>query len=155
MQVRKQAVAFAVFAVTAFALTGMVVVATPAEPSFSYGTMQSSCAPWDGPAIEIRLTTEAAQCKRITEPYISIAIWRELPIHAGQVVSLDPGAGAGSAARCTKKDDCKVAQSATIVFDTYQERSGAAGHYELQLKGGEHLKGTFEVKWCEERVVCG
>src|SRR5207302_3233283 len=104
MQVRKQAVAFAVFAVTAFALTGMVVVATPAEPSFSYGTMQSSCAPWDGPAIEIRLTTEAAQCKRITEPYISIAIWRELPIHAGQVVSLDPGAGAGSAARCTKKD---------------------------------------------------
>ena len=155
MQARKQAVTFAVFALTAIAVTGMAAIATPAEPTFSYGTMQSSCAPWDGPAVEIRLTTEAAQCKRITEPYISIAIWRDLPIHAGQVVRLDSVSGAGSARRCTKEGDCKVAQSATIVFDTYQERSGAAGHYEMQWKGGEHLKGTFEVKWCEERVVCG
>jgi hypothetical protein len=155
MQLRKQAVTFAVFAVTAIALTGLAAIATPAEPSFSYGTMQSSCAPWDGPALEIRLTKEPAQCKRVTEPYISIAIWRGLPIHAGQVVKLGAGSDAGSAARCTREGNCKLTQSATINFDNYQERSSATGHYELQFKGGEILKGTFEVKWCEERVVCG
>lgn len=149
MRVRRHLVTVAVFALTAIA-----TIATPAG-SFSYGTMQSSCAPWDGPAIEIRLTTEPAQCKRVSEPYISIAIWRDLPIHAGQVVKLGAGSNAGSAARCTKEGDCKLAQSATIVLDNYQERSTAAGHYELQFKDGEILKGTFDVKWCETRGVCG
>ncbi len=144
-----------VVTVAAFALTAIAAVATAAGSSFSHGTMQSSCAPWDGPAIEMRLTTEPAQCKRVTEPYISIAIWRGLPIHAGQVVKLNTGSDAGSAARCTREGDCKLTQSATIVFDKYQEGASAAGHYELQFKDGEILKGTFEVKWCEERVVCG
>jgi hypothetical protein len=117
--------------------------------------MQSSCAPWDGPAVEMRLTTQPAECKRVSEPYISIAIWRGLPIHEGQVVKLGSGSDAGSAARCVKEGDCKLAQSATIVFDKYQTRSDAAGHYELQFKNGETVKGTFAVKWCEERVFCG
>lgn len=150
MRVTQHAVIFSILA-----LTGMAAIATPAGPSFSYGTMQSSCAPWDGPAIAIMLTTEPAQCKRTTEPYLSIAIWRGLPIHAGQTVKFGSGSDAGSAARCAKAGDCKLAQSATIVFDDYQERSGAAGHYELQFKDGENLKGTFAVKWCEERVFCG
>jgi hypothetical protein len=150
MRVRRQVVTAAVMALTATA-----AISAPAGSSFSHGTMQSSCAPWDGPAVEVRLTTEPAQCKRATEPYISIAVWRGLPIHAGQVVKLGEGSDAGSAARCIKEGDCKLAQSATIVFEHYQERSGAAGHYELQFKGGEILKGTFEVKWCEEHVICG
>lgn len=103
----------------------------------------------------MRLTTEPADCKRVRESYLAIAIWRGLPIHEGQVVKLGGGSDAGSAARCVKEGDCKLAESATIVFDKYQERSDAAGRYELQFKSGETLKGTFAVKWCEERVVCG
>jgi hypothetical protein len=78
-----------------------------------------------------------------------------LPIHAGQVVEFGQGSNAGSGARCAKEGDCKLAQSASIVFDTYAERSGATGHYEMSFKGGETIKGSFEVKWCEERVICG
>jgi len=136
-------------------LAAIAASASSDGPSFSYGTIQSSCAPWDGPAVEIRLTTQPAECKRVSEPYISVAIWRGLPIREGQVVKLGGGSDAGSAARCAKEGDCKLAQSATIVFDKYQERSDAAGHYELQFKDGETLKGTFAVKWCEERVFCG
>ncbi len=142
-------------AVLVLALTAIAAIASPDGSSFSYGTIQGSCAPWDGPAVEMRLTTEPAECKRVTEPYISIAIGRGLPIHEGQVVKVGAGSDAGSAARCAKEGDCRLAQSATIVFDKYQGRSDAAGHYELQFKGGEILKGTFAVKWCKERVVCG
>ena len=152
MRARRQVVAVLVLV---FALTAIAAIASPDGPSFSYGTMQSSCAPWDGPAVEMRLTTQPAECKRVSEPYISIAIWRGLPIHEGQVVKLGGGSDAGSAARCVKEGDCKLAQSATIVFDKYQTRSDAAGHYELQFKNGETVKGTFAVKWCEERVFCG
>jgi hypothetical protein len=149
MQIRKKIVTVAVLALTAIAS------AKADGSNFSYGTMQSSCAPWDGPAIVMRLTTEHAECKKVTGPFLSIAIWRGLPIHAGQVVNLDAGSGNGSVARCAKEGDCKLTQSATVVFDKYQQGASAAGHYELQFKGGEILKGTFEVKWCEERVFCG
>ena len=152
MCARREVVSVAVFV---FALAAIAAIASPDGPSFSYGTIQSSCAPWDGPAIEMRLTTEPAQCKRVTEPYISVAIWRGLPIHEGQAVKLGAGSDAGSAAHCVKQGDCKLAQSATIVFDKYQGHADAAGHYELQFKDGKVLKGNFAAKWCEERVVCG
>jgi hypothetical protein len=139
----------------AVALIAVAAIAIPAEPSFSFGTIRSSCAPTDAPAIAITLTPERSECKRVAGPYVSFAIWRGLPIHAGQVVEFGPGSNAGSAARCAKEGDCKLVQSATIVFDSYEERSGAKGHYEMNFKGGETLKGSFEVKWCEERVICG
>lgn len=150
MRIRRKVVTVAVLAMTAIAAS-----AKADGPSFSYGVMQSSCAPWDGAAIAIRLTTEPAECKKVSGPFFSIAIWRGLPLHAGQVVHLDAGSGAGSVARCAKEGDCKLTELATITFDKYQERASAAGHYELQFKGGEILKGTFEVKWCDERVICG
>ena len=105
MRARRQVVTVAVFvSVFVFVLAAIAAIASPDGPSFSYGTMQSSCAPWDGPAVEMRLTTEPAECKRVTEPYISIAIWRGLPIHEGQIVKLGAGSDAGSAARCAKAE---------------------------------------------------
>ena len=113
----------------AVALIAVAAIAIPAEPSFSFGPYAVLA-------------------------HVSFAMWRGLPIHAGQVVEFGPGSNAGSAARCAKEGDCNLAQSATIVFDSYEERSGANGHYEMNFKGGETLKGSFEVKWCEERVIC-
>jgi hypothetical protein len=144
-----------VVVVSVFALVGVSAIASPDESSFSYGTIRSSCAPTDAPAIAITLTAERSECKRITGPYATFAIWRGLPIHAGQVIELGGGSNAGSAARCAKEGECKLAQSATIVFDSYEQRSGAKGHYEMNFRDGEILKGAFEVKWCEERVICG
>jgi hypothetical protein len=150
MRCRIQAVFATVIAVVAIATT-----AISAPGSFSYGTIQSSCAPWDGPAIGIMLTTGPAECKRTSEPFISIGIWRGLPVQAGQVVKFAPGSDAGFASRCKKEGNCERAQSGTITFDRYEEGSGASGRYELHFKGEETLSGTFDVKWCQERVICG
>jgi hypothetical protein len=141
--------------VIVLAMTVLAATASPADSSFSYGTIRSSCAPTDAPAIAITLTPERSACKRPIGSHVTFAIWRGLPIHAGQVVEFGSGSNAGSAARCAKEGDCRLAQSATIVFDTYEQRAGATGHYEMSFKGGETLTGTFEVKWCEERVICG
>lgn len=138
-----------------FAVVGIVTAANSAADAFSYGTIQSSCAPWDGPAIGITLTHEPAQCKRTSEPFLSIGIWRGLPVQSGQVVKFAPGSDAGFASRCKKEGDCERALSGTITFDRYKEGSGASGRYELLFKGDETLKGTFDVKWCNERVFCG
>jgi len=131
-----------------------LTIGCSAQASFSHAIMQASCAPWDGPAIAIRLTSEPAQCKNVSGSYIDMGVWRGLPIHAGQVVSLSSSAGnEGFASKCSKVGDCERAQSGTITFDTYQESSGASGRYELHFKSGDEL-GKFDAKWCENHIMC-
>jgi len=130
-------------------------VAPSAQLPFAHGLIQSSCAPWDGPAIGLTLTAEPAQCERVTGPYISMGVWRGLPIHAGQTVKFGGGSDAGFASRCTKEGDCQRAESGSIVFEKYEEGSGARGRYELHFKDGNTLSGSFDVQWCKTRSVCG
>ncbi len=139
-------------AITLFLVAG---VAVSDQSTFSRGLIQSSCAPWDGPAIQLTITREPAECERVTGPYISIGVWKGLPVHAGQVVKFGAGSDAGFASRCSKVGDCQRAESGTIVFEKYDEDSGARGNYELHFKGGETVKENFDVVWCKTRAVCG
>ena len=136
------------------AMVAIATSATSAPGAFPYGIIQGSCAPWDGPAIGITLTSEPVQCKRTSEPFISIGVWRGLPVQPGQVVKFAAGSDAGFASRCKKEGDCERAESGTIKFDRYDESSGASGSYELHFKNDETLSGTFDAKWCHERVIC-
>jgi len=122
---------------------------------FPYGLIQGSCAPWDGPAIAITLTAEPAQCDRVKGPYISMGVWRGLPIHAGQTVKFGSGSDAGFGSRCAKEGDCQRAEWGTIVFESFEESTRARGSYELHFKGGETVKGNFDAQWCKTRAICG
>jgi hypothetical protein len=126
-------------------------------PSFSRGLIQSSCAPWDGPAIAITLARETPlKCDRAPSgPYLSMGVWRGLPLHDGQVVKFGSGSDNGYASRCSKENDCQRAESGTIEFEKYNEESGAHGRYELHFKSGETVTGTFDVQWCNTRSICG
>jgi hypothetical protein len=128
-------------------------IAFSAPLPFAYGLIQSSCAPWDGPAIGITLTSELAQCERVTGPYINMRVWRGLSIHAGQSVKFGAGSDAGFASRCAKEGDCQRAESGTIVFEEYEEGSRARGLYEPHFKAAERL--NFKVQWCRTRSICG
>ena len=142
---------FLVFAI--FSAAASVLLA--ADPSPSRGLIQHSCAPWDGPAIAITLSQEAAQCNRAPSgPYLSMGVWRGLPLHDGQVVSFDTHSNNGFASRCAKENDCQRAESGTIEFEKYKDGSGARGHYELHFKGGETVTGAFDVQWCDTRGMC-
>ena len=130
-------------------------VAFSSQSPFTYGLIQSSCAPWDGPAIEVTLTASPAQCERVTGPYIGIGVWRGLPIHSGQSVKFNDSSNAGFASRCAKEGNCERAESGSIIFEKYDERSGAQGRYELVFKGGEKIGGRFNAKRCKTRPFCG
>jgi len=133
-----------------------VTVAIAGGSSFSHGLIQSSCAPWDGPAVQITLTAETPQCDRAPSgPYISMGVWRGFPLHDGQVVTFGSGSDNGFASRCAKDNDCQRAESGTIMFEKYNEDSRVLGHYELHFKGGETVSGRFDVAWCKTRVICG
>jgi hypothetical protein len=46
-----------VVVLTIFSVWGSDASVIASEPDFSYGLVQNSCAPWDGPAIDVTLTT--------------------------------------------------------------------------------------------------
>jgi hypothetical protein len=144
--------------VTLLTLSLLVIAANgaPANTEFTNGTIQGSCAPWDGPAIGITLSAKPLQCgKTPGGPFISVGVWRGLPIHPGQSVNFASISEIGFASRCKKENDCERAESAEITFDTYKEGSSASGHYELHFKDGYTVSGHFDVKWCESRQMCG
>ena len=147
---------YRLYIVVSFLALSIAGFAGDDHPAFSHGLIQSSCAPWDGAAIDITLAAEPVECKkRVTGSYVDLGVWRGFPIHAGQTVRFDAGSNDGYGSRCAKEGDCERARSGEIVFETYRESSGATGHYELHFKSGEVVKGNFDVKWCENRVICG
>jgi hypothetical protein len=60
----------------------------------------------------------------------------------------------GFASLCRKVGDCERAESGTIVFERFQDGSGASGRYELHFKGGKNMNAVFDANWCESRSLC-
>ena len=130
-------------------------IAEDNNPTFPYGTMQASCAPWDGAAITLTLSTTPLHCKRAAKgPFLNLGVWKDLPLHSGQVVKIAAGTSNGFASRCRKENDCEAVDSGEITFETFKESSGATGQYDLHFRNGDHLTGSFEVKWCDVRELC-
>jgi len=130
--------------------------ALAANPTYSTGSIQSSCAPWDGAAIAMTIGTKQAQPQHAPEPpYLNVNIWKDLPLHTGQTIELSSSSSAGSASRCLKEGQCELATSAVIRIEHFKTGSGATGHYELHFKNGETLSGSFDLTWVNVRMMCG
>ncbi len=135
----------------------LAVKAAPvsANSVYSFALIQPSCAPWDGGAIEVTLTKEPAKCDRIDGSYLTIGVWKGLPVHAGQEVNFDARSSAGFASQCALAGACERAESGKVFFEIVEQGKQASGHYELMFKGGKTLTGKFDAKWCDKRVMCG
>jgi hypothetical protein len=142
---------------TLAALVAVVSTTGTAEPSkYSYALVRGSCAPWDGGAVDVTLSTEPLECKQ--EPhgeYLAIYIWRGLPLHPGQVIKIRAGSDDGGVSRCKKTGNCERAESGEISFDSFVEGKSASGRFAVHFKNGETVTGTFQARWCVERVTCG
>lgn len=126
------------------------------KEAFSDGIIQPSCAPWDGAAMAITLTQAPVDSKTFPKPpYVTINIWRELPLHDGQVFKFTYSSNLGSVGRCVKEGDCQIANSAEIRLDSVKVGVGATGHYDIHFKNGDSLSGSFDVKWRDFHQRCG
>jgi len=121
---------------------------------FPYATIAHTCAPWDGPALAVVLSS-AAGCASVPGPFIRISLWHELPPTAGKTISFATGNSNGQASRCLKPNACEAATSGSVVFDVVDEGKNAYGRYELHFKDGSIESGSFEATWCENRALCG
>jgi len=141
---------------TAIALIAIAATAETHNSKFAFGLIQRACAPWDGAAIGLTITTEVAACGKATAPYLMVNVY-DLPLSSGKTVKLKytGDTHSGQASICPRENACEPVESGEVVFDTYKEGTGATGHYELHSRKGETVSGTFDVKWCEYRMFCG
>jgi hypothetical protein len=59
---------------------------------FPYSSVEASCAPWDGPATELRFSTTPLKCEQGDRIELTISFWRNLPLHHNQTPVKPPSA---------------------------------------------------------------
>ena len=123
--------------------------------SLPFASIQSQCAPWDGPAIGIILSAHETRCGEQTYPSLKVSINRDLPSHAPKLYNLKPGLDAVVASYCPVQDECQVIQSGTLKFESYRAGKNASGSYNLIAPDGKIFKGTFRASWCVNKMLCG
>jgi len=127
------------------------IAALPKGP-FRFGTINHSCGPEDGPALDIRLTP-SKDVK--TGPSINLSVYRNLPnlpLTGAKSYELKTGNDAG-ASRCVDNGHCVAADSGAVTLIRLDGTSGA-GHYKLHLTDGTTEEGDFDLRWIEVKMVC-
>ena len=122
---------------------------------FPYSTVAASCAPWDGPATELRFSTTPLKCEQGDRIELTISFWRNLPLHHNQTFSLDAKSNWGGASYCKDaKFPCERASSGNIHIERFAEGVGAQGTYDLVFPKLGRVSGSFHADWCKTRLMC-
>lgn len=136
-------------------LTGSARAHRPEESSahFPFAYAQYGCAPTDALALDFYFTAAQGECGKISEPYLKIMIWKNLPQSApytAEVRATEVGA-----IRCLKPGACEAATSGSLHLDKFVNEKISAGDYELHFRDGSVEKGSFDATWCHIKFVCG
>ena len=122
-------------------------------PHLRFAYTQYGCAPTDALALDFYFTADQSECGKISEPFVKISIWKNLPKSAPYSIELR--ATEVGAIRCLKTGACEAATSGNLHLDKFIEEKMSAGEYELHFRDGSVEKGSFDATWCHIRVVCG
>ena len=137
-------------------ILGLAAGLTAEREPFAYSSVGASCAPWDGPAIDIYFSNAPLKCGKGNAVELSMFFWRELPLHDDQTFTLDEKSKWGGASYCKGGEQpCERATSGTIHIEKFARGKGAEGTYDLVFAKKGRVKGNFHAEWCEARVMCG
>jgi len=126
------------------------------KEKFPYATVGPSCAPWDGPATELHFSTNPLRCGQSDVIELTISFWRDLPLHDNQTFSLDMKSGWGGASYCKNgQQPCERATSGNVHLETFSQKQGAKGTYELTFPKLGRVSGAFRADWCRTSIRCG
>jgi hypothetical protein len=120
------------------------------------GFAQADCAPWDGAAVWIVLTRGAGGARSD-----SLELWAYTSISdaVGRrvLVTAEPRSDgrSGAALYCAPARPCTPAAAGSFVLDRHEESGPLAGHFDLELAGGEFRRGRFTASWRPARPLCG
>jgi hypothetical protein len=124
----------------------------PDHFAFAYAT--PSCAPWDGSAVEILLTTMPAGDPEAARPQLRLAVYPRSAELAGTTYRWPDDQLMATGARCDA-DSCQTAPAGEIRLGTVHPDSTLEGTVTLRFGPGDVLTGGFRAAWRSRRMLCG
>jgi hypothetical protein len=121
---------------------------------FAYAYASPDCAPWDGRAVEILLTTKPAAEPEKERPQLRLAIYpREIEV-AGRTYRWPAEPEMASGGRCAG-DSCQPALAGEIRLQAPRSDSALEGTLMLQFGPNDVVTGRFRAVWRPRRILCG
>lgn len=148
-------------ATTTACLLGMILLTDSATANrqatssahFPFAYAQYGCAPTDALALDFYFAATQSECGKISEPYLKISIWQNLPKSAPYTIEVR--ATEAGAIRCLRPGACEAATSGSLHLDKFVNEKISAGEYKLHFRDGSMEKGSFDATWCHIKFVCG
>ena len=129
----------------------------PVEPvGPASGVAVADCAPWDGAATSIYLSSApAAERLPPTAPYLQLIVYESGDrLHGLRVTLGAQEAGSGLAIRCQPGGECAASHGGTIEFSSSDTAGILAGAYRLTFADGP-VAGSFRVLRSHRTALCG
>jgi hypothetical protein len=126
-----------------------------AAPTASYrGTIQPSCAPWDGAALELTLDRVSGR----GPDQVRVLLWRgRLPNPAETLVLPSDSNGGGQVLVCSENGRCATVERASLAFESGPDDSIVRGQLQATWPAtGSEIQAAFSASWAEGRpALCG
>ena len=123
---------------------------------FTHATAMGDCAPWDGAAVSILLTTGPVDSNvQPSAPFLGLAIWKSRADLGSTAFAWPSAEQVGAASYCPTAGSCEAADSGRVQFRATGGDSALVGEFELSFKNRGHLEGGFRATWIQRQVLCG
>jgi hypothetical protein len=125
--------------------------------SYSHAYAFPDCAPWDGSAVSVYFTNTAydTTTQEITPPFLHLAIWRDAARQPETRIEWPKEESVGGAYLCAEAQQCTSASSGIVSVDGVKGDSVMSGVYDVRFGDSTHLKGRFDARWVNRRMMCG
>jgi hypothetical protein len=124
-------------------------------PGYPYAYAVPDCAPWDGPATTIYLTTSPTDSTDFSYPQLRLSVYQGHAALPGNSFVWPGDRQVGNGIRCVEESGCVAASSGRITFGAAAPDGGIQGTAELRFPDGTSVTGAFHAIWREPRMFCG
>jgi hypothetical protein len=127
--------------------------ATPAGYPLAY--VMQDCAPWDGPALAILLTSHSPDSLETVRPLLRLMIYPRGESMPGHTYRWPAEPEMAAASRCTSADSCEAATAGQVTLRVVRPDTSVEGRLALRFANGEEISGGFRAAWLRRRAMCG
>jgi len=119
-----------------------------------HGEVSRDCAPWDGPAFSVSIST-VANAKKVEPPILHVSIWQSPNLKSGgRFVFPDLSQRIG-AAFIEPSSGSETPLRGTVTFTKVMSGETVEGQFDFLDPNGRRYAGRFSANWTAISASCG
>jgi hypothetical protein len=136
-------------------LAGLTTAACATDPTvFTAAFAELACAPDDGPAIVVRLST-TQQSEPLQPPLLQVFVFQPREMAGSRTWAIGPPSDEGSASYCETFQSCDIATGGEVRLGPTSGPGPIAGSVDVEFATRGRIRGRFEATWLDTSPACG